>query len=140
MLTGLHRRKSRQQDAAVTKQRWLQRRADRHSKQLLEDQARETAVQVQPNGILLAKTTQLDNRYWTGQHTHSYGQGHGKHARDQLSKLADPIMTNPSAHEAGWKTQMRLKSSRAERIEAEQERRVRVAEKVNAFRNDQTYS
>ena len=139
MMSGRHRRWARQHDAAVIKQRWLQRRADRHSKQLLEDQARETCVQVQPNGILVAKTSQLDQRYWTGQNTHRYGQGHGKHERDQMARLADPIMTNPSAHEAGWKTQLRLKSSRAERIEEEQERRARVAQKIMAFRNDQTH-
>jgi len=124
----------RERDAAKTKQQWIQRRAERHSKKLLEDTAQDTVVQVQPNGILMCKTEHMDKRYWTGQTSHSRRGIGDRMARDRSALLADPIMTNPSALEPSWKTKVRGDSKKAELVCEEEERRARAAERLRCFR------
>lgn len=125
----------RQQDAAIVKRRWIQRRADKHNKRLLEDSAQSHVVQVQPDGILVCKTELMDKRKWTGQTTHSHGQAHARVARDRSALLVDPIKTNPTAMEASYKTKRNMETKKTERVTEEAERRARVATKVKGVRN-----
>jgi len=125
----------RQHDAALTKRRWIQRRADKHNKRLLEDSAQSHVVQVQPDGILVCRTDLMDKRDWTGQTTHSHGQAHARVARDKSALLVDPIKTNPTAMEASWRTKRNMDTKKTERVTEEAERRARVAHKLKGMKH-----